>query len=173
MVPLVFFLLASLLAAIGFRRAHSFGVPRLPKNENHVLFVSCIAKSAKKKEEKHKNNEGPIHFPFLHVSAFAESVPKASRVYLFNVSPLVRFWVPFWRPLDFVGSPNLSFLKKKYLPKKDLKNIQLVDWFLLRKWEAWNCKQDVFALNLPQIKRFRWSGHLIENEDPNGIKKAQ
>ena len=88
------------------------------------------------------------------------------------------FLVPFWRPLDFEWVPQSTFFWNvlKTNQKKDLRRrfeqIYFSDWYLMPKWEAWNCKKEVFALYLLQIKRFRWSEKLIENWGPNGIKKA-
>ena len=93
------------------------------------------------------------------------------------LAPLGRFGVPFWRPLDFEGVPKVSIylINTKWeqeCPRGGVENKWFVDWFLLPKWEAWNCKKEVFAIYLLQFKRFRWSRKLIENWDQNGINKS-
>ena len=56
-------------------------------------------------------------------------------------------------------------------PRNGFRKTWFFDWFLMPKWEAWNCKKEVFASYLLQIKTFRRSGKLIEKEMPKSHPK--
>ena len=47
------------------------------------------------------------------------------RLMLFGglVAPLVRFWAPFWTPVDFVGGPRITFLGIMF-QKNEKKEVQ-------------------------------------------------
>ena len=72
-------------------------------------------------------------------------------------NPLGVFWAPFWRNLVDLWCNFGAHLILKGFPKstifeknRGLENPWFFDWFLMPKWEAWNCKKEVFASYLLQ-----------------------
>ena len=123
--------------------------------------------------QRHKDYYGFVK------TGFETRRPKgASAIILFqHFGATWSILVPCLTPSDFEAGLQIDYFwkiakknKKKGGPRSGFKKTWFVDRFLMLKWEAWNCKKEVFALYLLQITRFRRSGKLIEKVMPKVIQ---
>ena len=93
----------------------------------------------------------------------------------------------FWRHLGVLGchfgahwiskgSQDRSFFEQTWKnwekggPRNGFETTLFFTWFLMPKWDAWNCKKEAFALYVLQIRTFRRSGNLVEKVMPKVIQ---
>ena len=106
--------------------------------------------------------------PWAHWAAFASSVcagnakrrRPASRFFIF-LSPLGRFWAPFWTQLDPKGGPKIMFLGimlekwwKKGVRKRDPKKHQKLIEICSQNERVWEVKMSVSLEICCKIKVF-------------------
>ena len=93
------------------------------------------------------------------------------------LAPLARFWIPFWRPLDFEGSHNRPFSHKikinhqKGCPGRRLDKKMICGWILDAKMIGSEKQKQAFRIILVAKDEFSGSHEIERKLMPKGFQK--